>query len=253
MQAITDWIWLGGTMALALLIVRGAMTGLVRRFPFFFVYLCVVLANTVTAAALIGHPVAYVRFYWIWSQPVSLIAFTLVLGEIQELLQLQAPGFRSVLRWVMPLGFGLLAVSLIFAIWSGSFRLFVDAMATIERVTRELQAGYLAVLVGFVLYYRIRLRPDAQGILLGYSLITSAGILSLAGLAVWKSGFNQSWAIIQPMVFCIALLIWLRFLWHETEDGTAIPVIPEDYQGVHSRTTRAYARMHHVLSHMLRT
>ena len=122
MQAITDWIWLGGTLLLALLILRGAMTGLFRRFPFFFGYLCVVLANTATAAALLGHPVAYGRFYWIWSQPVSLIAFTLVLGEIQELLQLQAPGFRKFPALGDAFGFGLLALSLISAIWSGSFR-----------------------------------------------------------------------------------------------------------------------------------
>src|SRR5262249_39768109 len=125
--------------------------------------------------------------------------------------------------------------------------------ATSERVARELQAGYLAVLLGFILYYGIRIRHDVKGIMLGYALITSAGVLCLGAVALWEPAFNHSWVIIQPAVFCGAVVVWLQFLWGPTEEAALPQMEAEEYQRVHSRTTRAYARMADRLLHILRT
>jgi hypothetical protein len=251
MSQAFQWIWWTGTLLLAALVFRGFKLRL--QYPWFLGYLCIVLLNTILAAMFYKHPQMYTKFYWYWSQPSSLLSGCGVLWELQARMLERHPGVRRFARALLPILLGLISLSVVNTLLTQSFEAFTRAMIDLEMNVRVLQAAYLAGLAGLALYYRVRISSHLNGILLGYSILTTAGIACLV-LANWVGqSFYKYWVVIQPVAYCMALLIWCFYLWRADRAPAAPQADEEEYAQTYGRALNACSRMLNQLTQVLRS
>ena len=233
-------IWLAGLLVLALLLIRGVMGGLVRRYTLFYGYLSFVL---VTSCFLVfiyfAKPSEYRHFYWYTEFPgVALgcgIVWDIYRGSLKRF-----PGAARMVRSVLLFLLAVVLSKVLVDTWNGTAWWPRGTVVELERDLRTVQAVVLLGLAIVISSYRIPMGKNLCGMMLGYGLFIGTNVITLALYALFGDAFKYAWLYLQPLSYNAMLCIWCITLWSykpvpipKTE-----PSIEQDYQVLVAATRR---------------
>ena len=173
------------------------------------------ILNLVTPASLL-----YANFYWA-SDAITLFLGFGTIWQLQHEFQESYPGAARVIRALI-MG----SVGAILAVWaarlSANWRDFVKNSDEVEIQLRCAQAALLGIVYFVILFYRIRLNRNVQGLLNGFSLYVAVVIASLSLLPK----FGGYWRFALPAGYIGSQIIWLTSLWRLESTPSSEPVPP---------------------------
>ena len=206
-------IWWGGTAVEIMLLVRGAYTGLFRRYSSFYCYLGFVLAQSLVRYVVFhGWPDSYAYFYWS-TEILSVLIGCAVVFEIYRVGLEAYPGTARIARLLL---FLLFAAAILFGIFKSLNAPGWWAETTVmelERALRLVQALALVVLISLFLMYSIPFGRNLRGILFGYSLFVACSLFWLSFVYKGSGSFQSVWFVLYPALYCLCLCVWLAHLW----------------------------------------
>jgi hypothetical protein len=187
---------------------------LVREFPFFFAYLCVVLAAEGIRHAFLHRAwIQYFYIYWLSEAAVVVMSF-LVLYEV-FLLSL-FPGFNitPIYRYLFPI-FGIAVTVLTFlmvvsAPSAGPSRLAVLA-GEFTLALSFCQVGVLAFFCGLMLFMSREWRRHEMGIAVGFGIYGAVKLIINVERAQQHYG-SIAFQQLPTAAYAVAALIWLFYL-----------------------------------------
>jgi len=197
----------------ALVLLRGLRVKLLLRFPLFYSYLLVVLAEDVIRGAVRQwyYPL-YDNVYWT-TQFVSLVMGSLVVFEIYRLALQEYPGAAKMARNLLGAAFLGIFVKALLTMHVDSAIAVITAYVKLERDLRFAQALAILLLVLLFLWYAIPFGRNLGGILFGYSVFVAMSVVQLSIVAHFEGKAQLFWNIVQPASYFIATGCWLRALW----------------------------------------
>jgi hypothetical protein len=206
-------LWLGAALQIAVVAVMWRRR-LYRRLPTFFWYLVFQVIRVATTP-LIGHDYGlYFWTYW-WTE---LISWAWGLAVIQEVMQRLFEPYAAVRRLIAVL-FGWAAALLVaFAALSayiapgGEPERLMAAIFVFERSVRVVQVGLLSLLFVVANFLRLRWPRHALGVALGYTVFCTVELAVLAGRAQAGPLAWQTFEVLKPLSFVLALLVWLVYV-----------------------------------------
>ena len=223
----------------SLLPIRAARIKLLRRFPVFYSYIAFVLLIDLLAIPVLKMSAnIYILFYWL----TQLLKAFLGYGVIVEIYNLSLKNYLGVVRLVKIL---LLIVFLAVAMKVGINLLdspqiiLSQAIADMEHNLQQVQAVLLFCLLALLIYYKIPVNRNLRGLLLGYSLLIGADVITFTFISHPATGFALLMRDIVPVCYAIALIIWLVALWSPSPEQVfqGSKDIERDYQNL-ARETR---------------
>jgi hypothetical protein len=246
----TNLIWVAGIALEAVILLRGAFNGLLKRYPLFFAYLACVLAREV--AGLLIHQfsdAAYSMFFWP-ADLVTILASCLVIFEIFRSATRYKPGIRRLTQTIL---LAVFAVTITYAATDFAHDHFITlsrAVADLGRDFRYVEAGILLVMLWLLARYRLQLGRNSLGIMIGYSFYLALNVVNLAFL--FQDGIDSVVLRgLDPVTYLITLGIWCVALWSPYPE----PVQPSetrierDYEVVAAKTRQALG---HLLARLFR-
>lgn len=220
----TTGIWYGGVALEAVLLIRGLLTNLVKKFPLFYSYIFLVFAAEVSRfVAYQWASDAYANIYWA-TQFVALVFGCAVMFEIYQRGLAAFRGTARMARNILFLVFALLlAKSIAIASPGGVWGWVTQTPFEMERDLRIIQALALLALVGLFLTYSIPVDRNLKGILLGYGLFVASSVVQLTLASHFPSGMQTVWSYAQPLTYLIVLGVWAAALWSYQPSKTMMP------------------------------
>jgi len=206
--------------------------GLHKRFPAFFAFLLVQVANFAVAFPLwradtdswfAGSYQLYFAFYWLGEAVNAVLGFKVIhevfLDVFRPYHTLKDLG-TLLFRWA---GIVMLLVSVVVAFSNFYDRdMLVHAVSTLQRSVRIVQFGLILFLILFARYLSVSSKQFSFGISLGFGLFAGLELL----LMVLMSGGLVGKAIFDPAnlgAYILAIGIWLAYsLAHRTERTFAV-------------------------------
>jgi hypothetical protein len=208
----------------AIVLGRGFVAGLLRKFPLFYSYIFLVFAGEVLRFGSYRwqSQELYAEIYWI-TQLVAYVFGSAVLFEVYQKSLATFPGTARMARNILFLAFALLlAKSIVMAAPGGVWAWVSNAPVEMERDLRIIQAVALIALVGLLLTYAIPVNGNLKGILAGYGLFVASGVIQLTLVSHYLSVLQTShfvnamltiWAYAQPTCYLLVLGVWVVALW----------------------------------------
>jgi hypothetical protein len=206
-------VWYSG-LALELLVCFFALRRkLYREFPIFTAYLFLVAARSIVVFGLYHssgfRSRAVLYFYWI-TEVLQLCMRLAAIGELAWVVSRPYPGFRAVLKWVLP---GIALALLLRAGFAAAPRArWWPGNVILERELELTAAVVLCVLLALSRLYEVELQALVRYLaagLLFYSLFQVAN--NIISQHRWHSNFHD-WAVVRTGSFYVSLLIWLAGL-----------------------------------------
>ena len=206
--------------------------GLHKRFPAFFAFLLVQVANFAIAFPLWradtdgwfhGSYQLYFGFYWLGEAVNAVLGFKVIHEVFVDVFRpyhtLKDLG-TLLFRWA---GIVMLLVSAVVAFSNSYDRdMLVHAVSTLQRSVRIVQFGLILFLILFSRYLGVSRKQFSFGISLGFGLFAGLELL----LMVLMSGGLVYKAIFDPLnlgAYTVAIAIWLAYsLAHRTEPTLAV-------------------------------
>ena len=206
--------------------------GLHKRFPAFFAFLLVQVANFAIAFPLwradtdgwfSGSYQLYFGFYWLGEAVNAVLGFKVIHEVFVDVFRpyhtLKDLG-TLLFRWA---GIVMLLVSAVVAFSNSYDRdMLVHAVSTLQRSVRIVQFGLILFLILFSRYLGVSRKQFSFGVSLGFGLFAGWELL----LMVLMSGGLVYKAIFDPLnlaAYCVAIAIWLAYsLAHRTEPTLAV-------------------------------
>jgi hypothetical protein len=232
-----SWVVVGptGLVIEFALVVRCLQVSLLRKYPFFYVY---IFSATLLTVAVIGvellAPDSYRNWYWP-SQFVTLVTGYGILLEILHHVLAPYPGAERLARIGGVVAFGAVFCFALVAPWIIPSR-SAGTLIELERDLRSVQAIFISGLLGVIFYYGIPIGKNMKGMILGYGLYI---VTSLVSRAVWAyaGDIHNAWNLVQPLSFDLSLVVWLVALWSYHPNPVPDPGIrlEEDYEALVSR------------------
>jgi len=233
MKSYTLIVWLASVALECVLLIRAMVSGWFRRYPFFFVYVALVLIQDVFFLAVyFFHFRYYTPLYW-YAEFFTLVVGCAVSWEIFRLVLGRYPGAGRMARNVLFLALIMVIIKDLANAWSGNAS-WPSTAIELERNLRAIQAVSLIVLVALSVSYVVPISGNVRGILIGYGLFIATCVVTLALRAFFGQAFQSAWVFIQPLCYTGVLLIWCGSLW-EYESAPLLelqPKIEEDYQSL---------------------
>ena len=210
---LTQIIWWSGVLLELLLLLRGVRSWLVVRFPFFFLYLTFVLAQSLVLFFVYRrYPQHYANSYW-YCEFVALCLGSLIIFEIYRVALRPYPGTariaRNVLFFVFALTFARVLVNHSF----GSIYWPATTTAELERNLRIVQGFAVLAIAVVLLVYSIPRNRNLNGVLIGYGLLVANSIVQLSLLSHLGVRFQALAWYTQPFAYLVVLGIWTVALW----------------------------------------
>jgi hypothetical protein len=202
-------VWYTGFALELLVCVFAVRRKLYREFPLFMAYLLLVPARSL-AVFVLYHTIGYGSqathdFYWL-TQALLLFMRAGVIAELAWVVSRPYPGFRVVLKWVLP---GIALVLVLRALFATGHAALWPGYVILERELELTAAVVLCVLLALSRRYEVELQALVRYLaagLLFYSLFQVANnVISQHG---WYPNF-RAWNVLRASSFFISLLIWL--------------------------------------------
>ena len=229
-------IWLLGIFVDSLLVCRGLVTRLTRRYPFFYAYSGSVLIGSVA----IMLPGVYPHGYWQY----QLLTLVLGYGILLEILNHVLAPYPGASRFARISGLLAFAIVLGFCAFYPVARAEWSAgiMIQFERNLRTIQAIFICGLLAIISYYRIAIGKNMKGMIAGYGLYVSTSLVSLALRSYAGMAFDEIWKVVQPLSYDVSLLVWMVALWSYSPEPVPEPAISldADYEAFVARTKTVF-------------
>ena len=248
---LSQAIWWGSNVLEGCLLVRGASSRLIFRYPVFYTYLLLVLLQS---------PIRFAAYHWYretWYGPVywtteflGLTMGCLVVFEIYRVALAAYPGTAKMARNVLLFLFVLALAQCGAALWRDPQLLGGTTPLQMERALRTVEAIALVALVTVFASYSIPFGRNLRGILLGYGLFIGERVICLTFVPVAGEDF---WFYAYSASYLVALSLWLAYLW----SYQAIPEVENaqlerDYQRIARVTQRRLQEARESLERALR-
>jgi hypothetical protein len=222
---LSKTIWLVGLLLEAAILMQSLRSGLFRRFPVFYTYLFCVLVSSAGMWFVQKEPWPYFLIYWI-SQPVMIFLGYGVVLEIMHHALIHYPGAERFARvsgfLVFAILFSALAASWLLARNPFALDPWYNHLEVLERDFRMVQAIFLVLIAIVVIYYRIELGKNVQGLLFGLGIYVSVSIMSPELRLYFDTKFETAYRELQSVTYLATLCIWAVALWSTAE----VPVPP---------------------------
>lgn len=239
----TNLIWWSGIALEALILLRGAFNGLLKRYPLFYCYLVCVLGKEVVG--LLTYRLSYDTyslFYWP-TDLITILASCLVIFEIFRSATRYKPGIRRLAQTALLAVFVLTITYAATDFAHDHFMTLSRAIANLGRDFRYVEAGILLAMLWLLARYRLPLGRNSLGIMIGYSFYLALNVVNQAFL--FQSGNDPVLLRLDPITYVITLGIWCIALWSPYPE----PVQPSetrietDYEALAARTRQALGRL----------
>jgi hypothetical protein len=225
---LSDYLrWGAGTVLEILLLCLVLRRGLARRFPFFLLYLCLLVLSEVGYLPLLarfGHEShAMFLLYWV-SQEVLVIARGLVVVEICSAMLRSYKGIWSLCRLILSLIAGLLVLATILSAQRSGPWLPTMVYAT-ERGLELTIVGILLFGLAFCRHYRVEPEPPIPLMALGLGIYSAIQVANDTLLGKWLYAYFPLWSLIRVYSFDIALGLWLVSVWRTLPERRPVPTM----------------------------
>ena len=195
------------------LAIRAAKTRLLKRFPIFYSYITFVLMIDLLAIPVFKFsPNIYVQFYW----STELLKAILGYGVIMEIYNLSLKNYLGVVRLVkilLLIVFLAVSIKMGISLLGNSQIILSHAIADMEHNLQQVQAVLLFCLLALYIYYKIPIDRNLRGLMMGYSLLIGADVITFTFISHPATGFALLMRHIVPVCYAIALIIWSAALW----------------------------------------
>ena len=251
---IANLIWWAGIALESAILLRGAQTGLLRKYPLFSAYIGCVLAKELIG--LFTYQFArdlYVPLYWP-TELATIVASYAVIIEIFRWATRHKPGLRRLAQNVLLIVFCLTVAYAGSDFSHGRFASLARAIAELGRDLRYVEAGVLLAMLWLFVRYRIPLGRNLIGMIVGYSFWIGCNLINLAFWTQPGNGFSVLLRGLLPVTYLITLAIWCVTLWlaHAEPVAPSESKIERDYELLSVRTQAVLARASDVLLRLTR-
>jgi len=240
----TQIIWWTGTALVAVVLMRGALVGNLRKYPLFYFYIgCVLLKEVVGLLSYRFAPNLYKPLYW----PAELATIVASYAVIVEIFRKSLRHNPGIARKAQTLLLGAFALAVSYAatdLLHGRFATATRAIAEVGRDLRYIEGALLLLLLWLFVRYRILLGPNLLGLIIGYSFWVGLNVVNLALLFLPDKEFSALPRRLVPITYVATLTIWCVALWSSRPE----PVQPEegaierDYDLLAAKTRSILAR-----------
>lgn len=247
-------IWFLTLAVEGLLLVRAVTGGFLRRYIFFYSYLCWVLAlSSVRLIIYLAEPAYYRALYW-YTEPLSAVIGCALVWEIYRQAFRRYPGAARMTRNLFLFLVLIVFSKLLVNAWNGSVRWQAETTAELERNMRTVQGILLIALILVLAHYAIPLGQNLKGMLLGYGLFISTSVIDLTLRLVLGDSFQKAWQYLQPMFYLAALTVWGLTLWsYQSAPLPATePKIEADYRLLATTTRKRIFQIRAYLARAIR-
>jgi hypothetical protein len=250
----THVIWWVGTSLVAVVLIRGALVGNLRKYPLFYLYIgCVLVKEVVGLLSYRFAPNFYRPLYWS-TELVTIIASYAVMVEIFRQSLKHNPGIARkglrVLLAVFVLTVSYAATDLL----NGQFANATRAIAEVGRDLRYIEGGLLLLLLWLFVRYRILLGPNLLGLIIGYSFWVGINVIILTLVFLADYELSALARRLEPITYVATLTIWCIALWAcrpepvQPTEGA----IERDYDLLAAKTRSVLARTSDRLARVMR-
>jgi hypothetical protein len=238
-------IWWSCVSIEVILLVRGALGGLLRKYPFFYAYIgCVLLREIVGLLSYRFGADVYAGLYW----PGELVTITASYAVIVEIFRQSLNRNAVVARIAQSLLIAVFAGALIYAasdLLHGKASSLPRTIAQLARDLRYMQGAPLLVMLWLFLRCRVLIERHLLGLTLGYSFWVGVNAMNLA---IWLHPGNEYSSLLiksQPITYLITLVIWCVTLWSSQPDPVPRPENPtaQTYEPLLGKTRAAFAAL----------
>jgi hypothetical protein len=222
MPSLSLAIWITGIVLEAVLLLRGRQERTLSRFPLFFSYIGYALAGSLVAFPVYWLlPNFYPTYYWFYFL-VSLLAEFAVVAEISDQIFAPLPAIRWLGRFIV---FGISALSLVLYILPSLLRPKPSDAAFLDLTLRLslAKASIIVVVMAAVRYYRLPLKRNVAGLMLGFGLYLGICIAVYSAAASFGKFYARVLWFASPLGFMICLLVWTIALWWREPIPARIP------------------------------
>ena len=245
----TNVVWCVGTSLVAVLLIRGALTGLLRRYPFFYAYISSVLLKEVVGLwSYRFAPSLYQPLYWLTELATIVVSYAIIVEIFRAGLR-HNPGIannsQKLLISIFVLTFSYAATDLLHGRFASAFR----AIAELGRDLRYIEGALLLVVLWLFIQYRISLGRNLLGLIAGYSFWVGFNVVNLMLWFLPGNGVSVLLRRMLPITYVATLGIWCVALWSSQPEATkpAEGAIERDYELLATKTRTILARTSHLL------
>jgi hypothetical protein len=245
-------VWWGAIGLEGVALIRGASTGLLRKYALFYAYIGCIFATEFLRLCFYQFASShYQDLYWN-TELITIVASYGVILEIFRQSLRHNPGVarmaQTLLLVVFVVAFSYAATDLL----HGGFVSLSRATAELGRDLRYVEGVLLLVMLWLFGRYRISLGPNLLGMVVGYSFWVGLNVINLAFLFLPGSEFSIALRNMLPVTFLATLMIWCGSLWSSQPDPTqpAASKLDRDYdllaattRGVLTRTTNRVVKI----------
>jgi len=240
----TNVIWWTGTSVTAIVLIRGALVGLLRKYPLFYAYISCVLLKEIVG--LLSYQFArnfYEPFYWP-SELATIVASYAVIIEIFRQSLRHSPGIARKAQKFLLAAFVLTLSYAATDLLHGQFASASRAIAELGRDLRYIEGALLLVMLWLFVRYRILLGRNLLGLIGGYSFWVGLNVMNLALWFLPGNGFSVFLRRLLPITYVGTLTIWCLALWSSQPEPaqSAENAIERDYELLAAKTRAALAR-----------
>jgi hypothetical protein len=239
-----NFIWLTAIALEVVILLRGALTGLLKRYPLFFTYIaCVLLKEIIGLLTRAWAPKLYEPLYWP-ADLAAILASYAVMVEIFRWSTRHKPGIRRLTQRALLTVFALTVAFAASNFVHGKFSSPSRAVAALGRDLRYVEAGVLLLMLWLLLRYRILLGRNLLGLLIGYSFWVGINVVNLAFWFVPGNEFSSLLRGLLPTTYVFTLGVWCVTLWSAYPEPAqpAETKIERDYELLAAKTQAVLAR-----------
>jgi hypothetical protein len=222
----------------ALLLIRGARSRLISKYPFFYVFVAGMLFVTGTLTYVYARlPGLYRACYWSGEFLTLVLAYGVILEIFRHVLS-PYPGPSRLAR------IGGIAAFTAILCSSGVYPLMArygsvsGRVQDLERDLRFVEAIFLVSVLALISYYGIPIGRNMKGMIAGYGLSVGASLMDLAAYSHASYEFRGTLVVALQLGYAIPFSIWAVTLWSYSPNPCAASEarLEQDYEQLVGRT-----------------
>jgi hypothetical protein len=238
-------IWLGSLALEIAILFRGALAGLLRKYPFFYAYIgCVLMKGMLRLFFYQFAPNFYARSYWS-AELATIVASYAVVIEIFRWMFRNSPGVASAAQKRLLFVFVLTASFAATDLLSRKGISLARMTAELGRDLRYVEGALLLVMLWLFGRCRISIGRNLFGLIVGFSFWVGLNVINLALWFLPGKGASVGLMRILPITYVITLVIWCAALWSLRPEPAqpAENTIERDYQVFVAKTRTTLGRL----------
>jgi hypothetical protein len=251
---LANFIWWTAIALEVVILLRGARTGLLKRYPLFFTYIgCVLLTEIIGLLTNALAPKSYELVFWP-ADLATILASYAVMVEIFRWSTRHKPGIRRITQRALLTVFSVTVAYTASNFVRGKFSSPSRAVAALGRDLRYVEAAVLLLMLWLLVRYRIPLGRNLRGLLIGYCFWVGMNVVNLAFWFVPGNEFSSLLRGMLPTTYVLTLGAWCVTLWFAYPESVqpAETKIERDYELLAARTQGVLARTSSSLARIIR-